>query len=91
MFLVGDRRFFWNSDKHMEVVFHDGVGENGNAAVVGDLPHLAAKHLLGILVEKPFAVNGAGDAVVNGILTMNLYSCESHAENNHRKIAMQQA
>jgi hypothetical protein len=43
----------------MEVVFHDGVGEYGNAAVVGDLPHLAAEHLLGILVEEPFAVNGA--------------------------------
>jgi hypothetical protein len=55
------------------MIFHDSVGENGNAAIVGDLLHLAAKHLLGVLVEEPFAVNGAGDTVVNGILTMNLY------------------
>jgi hypothetical protein len=74
----------------MEVVFHDGVGENGNAAVVGDLPHLAPEHLLGVLVEKPFPVNGAGDAVVNGIFPMNLYPCESHAKNNHQKTATRQ-
>jgi hypothetical protein len=72
----------------MEVVFHDGVSENGNTAVVGDLSHLAAKHLLGILVEEPFAVNGAGDAVVNGILSMNFYPGDSHTENNHRKTTM---
>jgi hypothetical protein len=74
----------------MEVIFHDGVGEYGNAAVVGDLPHLPAKHFLGIVIEEAFAVNSAGDAVINGILTMNLYSSSSHAEKGIEKMIVRQ-
>ncbi len=58
-FSVGERCFLWDSEKTMEVVGQDGVGENGDATVVGDLPELMAEDLLGRIVEQALAVHGA--------------------------------
>jgi hypothetical protein len=65
-FLVRDIGFARHADKQMEVVGHDGVGEDVDAAEVCDLPELFAEDLLGGVVEVSLAIDGAGDAVVDG-------------------------
>ena len=49
----------------VEVVGHDGVGEDFQTAVIGDLPELLAQDLLGGLVEV-FFPNCMCKAVVDG-------------------------
>jgi hypothetical protein len=50
----------------MGVAGHEIVGEDLEPGELGLLPHEDSKGLLGLVVEKVFPSDDAGDAVING-------------------------
>ncbi len=70
-FNVGNGRALGHHQQDVEMVREDGVGVDSNAAKLGHLPELFAKHLAGRLVEDTFAIHHAADAVIDRIARFN--------------------
>ena len=51
----------------MEVIRHEGVGQNLNAAIVGDLPELLAERFLRQVVEEEGPIHRAGHDMVDRV------------------------
>lgn len=81
-FVVGHRFGLGNMDQYMEVIGHDGVGDDVNAAKLRHLPEHGDQDLASPRVEQGPALHAPGHAVINGIVIVgkNASSVSWHAK-----------
>jgi hypothetical protein len=65
-FRIGDGLPEGDQNQKMEVVAQKSIGKDVDPTVVGNLPELLAKHLLGRVIQKEFTINRPADDVVSG-------------------------
>ena len=64
-FPVAERRDLRDGDKHMEMIGHERIGENADAAEVGGFPKLFAKDLLGGVIKDALVKIAQGGDVTS--------------------------
>jgi hypothetical protein len=86
-FLIGLVRDLGHAEEDVEVIRHDGVGENLNAAVIRDLPQLFGEGLLGDVIEQKGAIHRACHDVVDGIALRcrNFNASNTHGRREREK------